>query len=140
MVNNPAIPETVAKDINPNIRVTFKPVKSTMRKKAVASQDPEMLLNGIVVSLMRVLQELKMAGEVQALTISGYHAAFVRISYKLQLINGSHTRGNSDLWLVMPRPEYVFLISGVTREDQRNAAREDLKAIVETIKIKALGN
>ena len=33
-----------------------------------------------------------------------------------------------------------FFISGVTREDQSNAAREELKTIVETIKMRALEN
>ena len=131
-------PSEYVKDINPNIRVTFKPVKHTTNKKSVVSKDPEMLLSGIIVGLKPVLQNFKKDGEVQVLNISGYHAAFVRISYTMQMIDGTQTRGNSDIWLVMPRADYAFLISGVTREDQNNAAREELKAIVETIKIEAL--
>ena len=131
-------PAEYVKDVNPNIRVTLKAVKNTTTKKSVVSKDPEMLLNGIVVGLKPVLQNFKKDGEVQVLNISGYHAAFVRISYTMQMIDGTQTRGNSDIWLVMPRADYAFFISGVTRADQSNAAREELKTIVETIKIEAL--
>ena len=133
-------PADYVKDINPNIRVTLKPVRTTINKKTVVSNEPTMLLNSIVVSLKPVLQNFKQDGEVQALNISGYHAAFVRISYAMQMMNGTHTRGNSDIWLVMPRADYAFLISAVTREDQSNATREELKTIVETITMKALEN
>jgi hypothetical protein len=131
-------PVAHTKDINPNIRVTLKPVKSTYQKKAVTPNDPGFLLKGIVASLKPVLRDLKTHREVQAFEISGYHAAFVRISYKMLLIDGSQTRGNSDLWLVMQRADYVLLISGVTLEDHNNAAREELKAIVETIEVNTL--
>ena len=136
----PSYPADYVKDVNPNIRVTLKPVKHTTNKKSVVSKDPEMLLSGIVVGLKPVLPNFKKDGEVQVLNISGHHAAFVRISYTMQMIDGTQTRGNSDIWLVMPRADYAFFISGVTREDQSNAAREELKTIVETIKIKALEN
>ena len=133
-------PADYAEDINPNVRVTLKPVRTTIKKKTVASDEPEMLLNSIVVSLKSVLQRFNQDGEVKALNISGYHAAFVRISYAMQMMNGSQTRGNSDIWLVMPRADYAFLISAVTREDQGNAKREELKTIVETIQLVALEN
>ena len=133
-------PAEYVKDVNPNIRVTLKPVKNTTKKKSVVSKDPERLLSGIVVGLKPVLQNFKKDGEVEALNLSGNHAAFVRISYTMQMIDGTQTRGNSDIWLVMPRADYAFLISAVTREDQSNATRKELKTIVETIKMKTLEN
>ena len=133
-------PAQYAQDINPNIRVTFKPVNRTSNKKVVESQDPVQLLSGILRSLKPVLQNLKIGEQAKALNISGFHAAFARMSYTIQLVAGGQTRGNSNLWLVMPRSDYVFLISGVTREDEDNATREDLQAIVETITIHDLEN
>ena len=131
-------PADYVEDINPNIRITLKPVRTTIKKKTVASDEPEMLLKSIVVSLKSVLQQFKQDGEVKALNISGYHAAFVRISYAMQMMDGTQTRGNSDIWLVVPRANYAFLISAVTREDQGNATREELKSIVQTIRLAAL--
>ena len=131
-------PPKYAQDINPNVRVALKPVNRTTDKETVEAEDPVLLLSGIVTSLKPVLQNLKMSGEVEALELSGFHGAFARISYRMQLVAGGETRGNSDLWLVMPRKDYVFLISGVTREDQGNAARQDLQAIVKTVAIQAL--
>ena len=133
-------PADYAQDINPNVRVTLKPVNRPLNKEAVEAEDPVNLLNGIVTSLKPVFQDFKQSGKVQGVQLAGCHAAFARISYKMQLVAGGQTRGNSDLWLVMPRKDYVFLVSGVTREDQGNAQREELQAIVETIKIKALQN
>ena len=131
-------PADYEKDINPNIRVTLKPVINTAKKKEVDAKDPEHLLRGIVTSLNPVLPNMKINEDVQVLTISGFHTAFVSISYTMLLNDGSQTRGNSDIWLVMPRDDYIFLISGVTRADQRNATRDDLQAVVETITIQAL--
>ena len=37
-------PADYVKDINPNVRVTLKPVRTTIKKKTVVSNDPEMLL------------------------------------------------------------------------------------------------
>ncbi len=131
-------PAEYAQDINPNIRVTLKPVKNTIKKNGVASKDPEQLLRGILTSLKPVLLNMKIDEDVQVLTISGHHAAFARMSYTMRLTDGRQPRGNSDMWLVMPRSDYAFLISGVTREDQHNANREDLREIVKTIKLSAL--
>ena len=133
-------PAQYVKDINPNVRVTLKPVRTTIKKNTVDSNEPEMLLNSIVVSLKSVFQHFQQEGEVQALNLSGYHAAFVRISYAMQMMNGTQTRGNSDIWLVMPRADYAFLISAVTREDQSNGTREELQSIVKTIRLAALGH
>ena len=133
-------PAEYVKDINPNVRVTLKPVRTTIKKNTVDSNEPEMLLNSIVVSLKSVLQHFQQEGEVQALNISDYHAAFVRVSYAMQMMDGTQTRGNSDIWLVMPRADYAFLISAVTRKDQSNGTRAELQSIVETIRLAALEN
>ena len=129
---------TYGEDINPNIRVTIKPVTRTSNKQIVESQEPVNLLQGMVTSLKPVLQNLIIDENAKSLKFSGLHAAFARISYTMRLIAGGQTRGNSDLWLVMPKRDYVFLISAVTREEQINASREELKEIVETVKIRTL--
>ncbi|MCB1214655.1 MAG: hypothetical protein KDK66_04180 [Deltaproteobacteria bacterium] len=131
-------PSDYLKDINPNVRVTLKSVDTTDPKKSVAAKDPELLLRGMIKSLESLLPDFKLEEEARAIDFSGNHGAFARMSYQMQLVQQGQTRANSSLWLVMPRADYAFLISAVSRQDETNAKRADLEEIVKTIKIQAL--
>jgi hypothetical protein len=131
-------PAEYAQDVNPNIRVTMKPVTGIGTKKTPDPETPEFILKGVIVSLERALPGFQVDEEPRSIEFSGHHGAFMSISYDVQLINGTSLRGNSDLWLVMPSGYYAFFISAVTRQDEANAKRADLRAIVKSSKIEAL--
>jgi hypothetical protein len=66
--------------------------------------------------------------------ISGIKSAYARINYSAQLVDGRSYPATSETW-VIPRGKYIFILGAVSARDAKNDSREEISAIVRSVRI-----
>lgn len=116
-------------DVNPMVDVYLRPVGPFKGKR------PEQILSLALPILGQPLKDVKVVQAPIETTVSGLAAGYARMQYTLELTDGRSFPTTTEIWIV-PRGEHYFIISAGTRQDESNGKRSELKAIVDTIKIK----
>lgn len=114
-------------DINPSFKINLRPAGKLVGLNAVQ------IASAIVPTLKRAFPEMITEQVPIAVTVSGFPAAYVRISYILSA-NGADFPTISELWII-PRGSHFFMIGAGTRQDETTGSRAEIQAIVDRIKI-----
>jgi hypothetical protein len=77
--------------------------------------------------------DLKVETAPTRTTVSGKPAAYTRFSYTMHARGGTYATV-SEVWVVPSGPVF-FMIGTGTRADERNGAREEVRRIVDSIRI-----
>jgi hypothetical protein len=115
-------------DVNPSFKVNIKPY-GDLKGKA-----PEELINMVVPQFQKIFKDFVLVQAPTETTISGMKAAYARMNYTMEIPDGRTFPTTSELWIV-PRGDYFFMIGAGTRQDEKTGTREEIRAILETVKI-----
>lgn len=115
-------------DLNPSVRVNVRELGG------LKGQSPEALTQILASSLAKVLKDFTVAEGPKAIQLSGHPAAYLRANYMLEAA-GQAFPTTSELWIV-PRGDMFFMIGAGTRQDEKSGTRKEVKAIIDTIKIR----
>ena len=115
-------------DLNPSFKVSIKPY-GELKGKA-----PEELINLFIPQLQKIFKDFVLVQAPTEAVVSGMKSAYARMNYTLEIPDGRTFPTTSELWIV-PRGDYYFTIATGTRQDEKTGTREEIRAILETVKI-----
>lgn len=120
-------------DLNPTVKVQFRPMDSF---KEVPPKD---IVRGVLSGLGAAFNNLKVTVEPRETEISGLEAGYVEFEYDLETQEGLSFPTTSQIWIV-PNGDFMFIIGAGTRTDEASGSREEIRKIVETVKIVPAGS
>jgi hypothetical protein len=115
-------------DINPSFKVNIKPLGQLKGRTAVE------LVSMILPQLQKVFKDYELVQAPVEIEVSGLKAAYARINYSLETVDGSTFPCASELWIV-PRGDYFFMLGAGTRQDETTGARSEIQGILKSVKI-----
>jgi hypothetical protein len=115
-------------DVNPSFKVNIKPYGGLKGKT------PQELINLVVPQFQRTFKDFVLVQPPTETVVSGLTSAYARMNYTMELPDGRTFPTTSELWIV-PRGDYFFMIGAGTRQDEKTGTREEIRAILETVKI-----
>jgi hypothetical protein len=116
-------------DLNPSFKVNVRPLG---RFKGAA---PTELLEFLAPQLERLFKDFVIVQAPVEVEVSGFAAAYMRMNYSMQIADGRTFPTTSELWVV-PRGDYFFMIGAGTRQDEATGTRQEIKAILDTVRIR----
>lgn len=114
-------------DLNPSFKVNVTSLG------ALKDESPEKLAELVTANFPRMFKDYAVDEGPVATEVAGHPAGYMRIHYTLE-ISGRDWPVSSELWVV-PRGELMFLIGVGLRQDEKTGSREEIRGIVETIRI-----
>lgn len=115
-------------DVNPSFKVTFKPYGSFIGKT------PEEIINLVFPQFQRIFRDVRLVQPPTEVSISGIKSGYARMNYTMEVPDGRTFPVTSELWIV-PSGDYFFMIGAGTRPDERTGSREEIRNILETVRI-----
>jgi hypothetical protein len=115
-------------DVNPSFKVNIKPYGGLKDKT------PQELINLVVPQFQKTFKDFVLVQPPTEAVVSGLASAYARMNYTMELPDGRTFPTTSELWIV-PRGDYFFIIGAGTRQDEKTGTREEIRAILETVKI-----
>jgi hypothetical protein len=115
-------------DVNPSFKVNIKPYGGLKGKT------PEELINLVIPQFQRIFKDFVLVQAPTEAVVSGMKSAYARMNYTMEIPDGRTFPTTSELWIV-PRGDYFFMIGAGTRQDEKTGTREEIRAILETVKI-----
>ena len=115
-------------DVNPSFKVNIKPYG------ALKGKTPQELISLVVPQFQRTFRDFVLVQPPTDAVVSGLASAYARMNYTMELPDGRTFPTTSELWIV-PRGDYFFMIGAGTRQDESTGKREEIRAILETVKI-----
>ena len=115
-------------DLNPTIRVNIKPYNDL---KGIPSTQ---LMNMLLPQFRKMFKGFDLAQAPVDVDVSGTKSAYARMNYTIQALDGRAMPITSELWIV-PHGDYYFLIGAGTRQDEKSGSRDEIAAIIATVKI-----
>lgn len=115
-------------DVNPSFKVTLKPYGP------LKGATPLQLLGLIIPQFRSAFRDAKLVQEPVEVDVGGVRSAYARLDYTLETQDGRRLPTASELWIV-PRGDYFFMLGAGTRQDEKNAKRSELAAILKSVKV-----
>ena len=115
-------------DVNPSFKVIIKPLGDLKGKS------PEELISLSIPQFQRMFKDFVLVQAPTEGAVSGMKSAYARINYTMEIPDGRTFPTTSELWIV-PRGDYFFMIGAGTRQDEKTGTRDEIRAILETVKI-----
>jgi hypothetical protein len=114
-------------DLNPSIRVNAR------EAGALAAMPAEKLVELTASAFSRMFKDYVVAEGPVAIRLSGHPAGYMRVNYTHEA-GGAAWRTTSELWVV-PRGDLLFIVGAGTRQDEKSGTREEVRGVVDTIRI-----
>jgi hypothetical protein len=115
-------------DLNPSFNVK---IKLLGQLKGI---DAKQIISLILPQFKKMFKDYKMIQEPTDTEVSGVKAAYTRFNYSLQIPDGRIFPASSEVWIV-PRNDYFFIVGAGTRQDEKTGSRNEIKAILNSLKI-----
>lgn len=115
-------------DINPSFRVNVRALGELKGKSPVE------IAGVFVAPLQKAFKDCEVKQPPKEVVVSGLKAAYIRFDYSLGTTSGASFPTTSELWIV-PRGDYFFMIGAGTRQDEMTGTRNEIAAILKTVKI-----
>lgn len=115
-------------DLNPSFKINMRPLGQ------LPADDPKAIMTALVPMLQRVSADAKVVDGPREVQVDGLKGAYLRIDYTLRTAEGGAYPTASELWIVL-RGEYMFMIGGGTRQDEKTGTRVELRSIVDSLKL-----
>lgn len=115
-------------DVNPSFKVNIKPYGG------LTGKTPEDLINLVVPQFQKSFKDFVLVQSPTEAVVSGVKSSYVRMNYTMEIPDGRTFPVTSELWIV-PRGDYFFMIGAGTRQDEKTGTREEIRAILESVKI-----
>jgi hypothetical protein len=116
------------KDLNPTFKIDAKPAGQ------YKGTNPKKILSAMTASMGDFFDGFKIIkGPVDA-KIDGMSGAYIRFNTIMKTENGQSYPSCSEIW-VIPRGDHVFMFSANTRQDEKNCKRDEIRKIIDSIKI-----
>ena len=115
-------------DVNPSFKVNIRPYGGLKGKT------PEDLINLVVPRFQKMFKDFVLVQPPTEAMVSGMKSGYARMNYTMEIPDGRTFPTTSELWIV-PRGDYFFMIGAGTRQDEKTGTREEIRAILETVKI-----
>jgi hypothetical protein len=117
-------------DLNPSFKVSLQPIERLSGGDAMEG------IRRLVEQLGGMFPAFEVVQGPERTVVSGIDAAYARFTYDLEVPDGRRLPAMSEMWIV-PRSSYFFLIGAGMRQDEKNGSREEIEAIVRSVKIAA---
>lgn len=115
-------------DLNPDFTVNFAPLENPK------NADAKKVLEITIGRWKNVLKDYAVVQPPTDTVVSGLKAAYGRINYTLESVDGRKIPVTQELWII-PRSDYYFGIISATRQDGMTGERAETKKILSTVKI-----
>lgn len=115
-------------DVNPSIKINIRPQGTLQGQNAVQ------IMSVMLPALKKAFSDGLIQQAPTETTLSGLPAAYLRLAYTLKAGGASYPT-TSELWLV-PRGSHFFMVGAGSRTDEKTGSRAELRAIVESIRIR----
>ncbi|MAD43981.1 MAG: hypothetical protein CMI02_03300 [Oceanospirillaceae bacterium] len=114
-------------DLNPSFKLNVKPLGQFKGASAVT------IAEYLVRPMSKYFDDFRIMQSPVGVTVGGLEAGYVRINYSLAIPDGRKFPTTSEIWVV-PRGDYFFMIGAGTRQDEATGNRDDIAAIIDSIK------
>ncbi len=115
-------------DLNPSLKINIKPAGNLDLTK------PDQILMSIISNLESKFTNFKIIEEPKISSINGKTCGFTRFNYTLKINDELSFETSSALW-ILPYNNQFFLIGAGFRTDEKNGKFEEIKKIVNSIKL-----
>lgn len=115
-------------DISPSFKVQLKPYGHQKGKTPIE------ISNLALPQLKTIFKDFVVVQEPIETLVSGISSSYTRANYTMETPAGGSFQITSEFWIV-PHGDYFFMIGAGTRQDERTGSREEIKKILNTVKI-----
>ena len=115
-------------NLNPTLKIDAKPAGD------FKGTDPKKILSAMTGSMDDFFDGYKIIKGPSDAKIDGMDGAYVRFNTIMKIEGGQSYPSCSEIWLIL-RGEHMFMISANTRQDEKNCKRNEIRKIIDTIKI-----
>ncbi|MDO8441904.1 MAG: hypothetical protein Q7S97_12020 [Polaromonas sp.] len=116
-------------DLNPSFKVQIKPFGQ------LKGTDPKQILTMVSGQMRNAFKDFSITQAPTDTILAGIPSAYMRIDYSLQVPDGRTFPTSSEMWIV-PTGDYFFLIGAGTRQDEKTGSRQEIRQIVDSIKVR----
>lgn len=115
-------------NLNPTLKIDVKPTGD------YKGTNPKKILSAMTASMGDFFDGFKIIkGPVES-KIDGMNGAYIRFNTIMKMEGGQSYPSCSEIW-VIPRGAHMFMFSANTRQDEKNCKRDEIRKIIDTIKI-----
>lgn len=114
-------------DLNPSFKV------NVTNLGVLKEESPERMVELVTANFPRMFKNYAVDEGPVATDVAGHPAGYMRVRYTLEIAERDWPVA-SEIWVV-PRGELLFLIGVGLRQDEKNGSRQEIRSIVETIRI-----
>ena len=115
-------------NLNPTLKIDAKP------SGEFKGTNPKKILSAMTDSMDAFFDGFKIIKGPTETKVDGMVGAYVRFNTIMKMEGGQPYLSCSEIWLI-PRGEHMFMFSANTRQDEKNCTREEIRKIIDTIKI-----
>ena len=115
-------------NLNPTLKVDVKPTGD------YKGTNPKKILSAMTASMGDFFDGFKIIKGPMDAKIDGMNGAYVRFNTIMKMEDGQSYPSCSEIW-VIPRGDHIFMFSANTRQDEKNCKRDEIRKIIDTIKI-----
>jgi hypothetical protein len=115
-------------NLNPTVKIDVKPMGE------YKGTDPKKVLSALTASMGDFFDGFKIMKGPTEVKVDGMTGAYIRFNTIMKLENGQSYPSCSEVW-VIPRGDHMFMFSANTRQDEKNCKRDEIRKIMDTIKI-----
>lgn len=116
------------KNLNPTLKIDVKPTGD------YKGTNPKKILSAMTASMGDFFDGFKIIKGPADANIDGMNGAYVRFNTIMKMEDGQSYPSCSEIW-VIPRGDHMFMFSANTRQDEKNCKRDEIRKIIDTIKI-----
>jgi hypothetical protein len=115
-------------DVNPSFTVKVRSLT------ALPSSEPVAILNGILPTLEKSFDGVKVVETAKETKVAGHRAGYMKINYDLQVAGRGSFPTCSEMW-VIPRDQILFIVGAGTRQDEKTGRRGEIQKVLASLKI-----
>ena len=115
-------------DLNPSVKIHVKPLRG------LSAAEPIKILSIVSGPISKAYPDFEFVTKPKEIELAGLKAAYMCVKYNLAISDGRTYPTRSELWVV-PHGKMFFLIGTGVRQDEKTGKRDEIQAIIESIKI-----
>jgi hypothetical protein len=115
-------------NLNPTLKIDVKPTGD------YKGTNPKKILSAMTNPMGDFFEGFKIIKGPTETKLDGMAGAYVRFNTIMKLEGGQSYPSCSEIWII-PRGEHIFMFSANTRQDEKNCKRDEIRKIIDTIKI-----
>ncbi len=116
------------KNLNPTLKIDVKPAGD------YKGTDPRKILSAMTASMGEFFDGFKIIKGPAETKLDGMAGAYIRFNTIMKMESGQSYPSCSEIWII-PRGDHMFMFSANTRQDEKNCKRDEIRKIIDTIKI-----